>query len=174
MTPEGVLVTGAFGSGKSSVIAEMAERFEALDLPYGLIDLDYLMWFDAPVDDQTHDAVFLSNVQAVVRNYVDAGVDRFVMALAVSDRGTLEALRQTLPVSLKVIRLVTPLSAIEARLAADVTTGRRADLREAARWVTESIGEGLEDHAVRNDRPIEHTVSAILEWLDWPGLGRVK
>ena len=41
---EAVLLTGAYGTGKSSVAAEMAELLEARDVPYAAIDLDWLIW----------------------------------------------------------------------------------------------------------------------------------
>ena len=41
---EGVLITGVYGSGKSSVGAEMAYLLEQRGEPYALLDLDYLGW----------------------------------------------------------------------------------------------------------------------------------
>lgn len=43
---EAVLIPGVFGSGKSSVAEEIAEVLENEGLPYALVDLDYLVWFD--------------------------------------------------------------------------------------------------------------------------------
>lgn len=40
-----VLVTGVFGSGKSSIAEEIADLLEGAGLPYALLDLDFLMWF---------------------------------------------------------------------------------------------------------------------------------
>lgn len=39
---EGVLITGVYGSGKSSVAAEIAHLLEQRRRPYALLDLDYL------------------------------------------------------------------------------------------------------------------------------------
>jgi hypothetical protein len=41
---EGVLLTGAYGSGKSSVAEEIAYLLEQQGEPYALLDLDYLGW----------------------------------------------------------------------------------------------------------------------------------
>jgi adenylylsulfate kinase-like enzyme len=41
---EGVLITGVYGSGKSSVAAEIAYLLEQHGTPYALLDLDYLSW----------------------------------------------------------------------------------------------------------------------------------
>jgi adenylylsulfate kinase-like enzyme len=41
---DGVLITGVYGSGKSSVAAEITYLLEQRDQPYALLDLDYLGW----------------------------------------------------------------------------------------------------------------------------------
>jgi len=41
---EGVLLTGVYGSGKSSVAKEIAYLLEQRGEPYALLDLDYLSW----------------------------------------------------------------------------------------------------------------------------------
>ena len=41
---EGVLLTGVYGSGKSSVAEEIAYLLEQQGKPYALLDLDYLGW----------------------------------------------------------------------------------------------------------------------------------
>jgi hypothetical protein len=83
---EGVLLTGVYGSGKSSVAQEIAYLLEHQGEPYALLDLDYLSWAGTGADDRA----------AEFR------------------------------------RPTVPLPAIERRLASDVTSGRREDLREAA------------------------------------------
>lgn len=42
--PEALVVTGAYGSGKSSVIEEIAVTLEGTDAPFAAIDLDWLGW----------------------------------------------------------------------------------------------------------------------------------
>ena len=41
---EGVLITGVYGSGKSSVAAEIAYLLQERRQPYALLDLDFLGW----------------------------------------------------------------------------------------------------------------------------------
>jgi hypothetical protein len=69
--------------------------------------------------------------------------------------------------SLRVVRLTVPLDEIERRLASDVTTARKEDLRQAALQLATSQGVGEEDHAVPNDRPVRQVAVDILEWLGW-------
>jgi hypothetical protein len=168
VTTPGVLVTGAYGTGKSSVVEEIAALLEHAGLSYAAIDLDWLMWFDADVDDARRQQIFLANLAAVVGNYVEAGVERFVMAGAIPDRAALAALRGAVPVELRVVRLTLPFAEIESRLKAAVTAGREDDLRVAAQWVSNSTGVGIEDVAIANDRPIRQTAMEIVAWLGWP------
>lgn len=167
MNVHGVLVTGLFGTGKSSVVEEIAGLLEDAGLAYGALDLDWLQWFDADVDDARREAVFLANLTAVVGNYIDAGVERFLMAGAIRDETALAALREAVPVPLRVVRLTVPFSEVEARLGTAVTAGREDDLRVAAEWVAESIGVGIEDVTIANDRPIRETALEIVAWLGW-------
>ena len=92
---EGVLITGVYGAGKSSVAEEIADALEARGARFGAVDLDWLMWFGVPgVEPENLRRIFLANLAAVVGNYRDAGVIHFVFAGAVRDReevGELEA-----------------------------------------------------------------------------------
>src|SRR5690606_24817726 len=77
----GVYITGLYGSGKSSVAAEMAEILGRVGVPYAAIDLDWLTWFEVPgLDQASLDRVYLANLAAVVENYRKTGVKRFVFA----------------------------------------------------------------------------------------------
>jgi adenylylsulfate kinase-like enzyme len=77
---EGVLITGVYGAGKSSVAEEIADALEARCARFGAVDLDWLMWFGVPgVESENLRRVFLANLAAVVANYRDAGVIYFVL-----------------------------------------------------------------------------------------------
>ena len=91
------------------------------------------------------------------------------MAGAIRDEAALAALRAAVPFPLSVVRLRVPPGEIEARLGAAVTAGRQGDLRVARQWVAGSIGEGIEDLTVDNDRPIRETALEIVGWLGWLG-----
>jgi Mrp family chromosome partitioning ATPase len=53
----GVLIVGVYGTGKTSVCTEIAEVLEAAGVSYGAIDLDWLGWYDAELDDRPIRAV---------------------------------------------------------------------------------------------------------------------
>lgn len=164
-----VLITGVFGSGKTSVGEEIADLLEERDRPYALLDLDYLMWFHTgATSEEAADRMMLANVSAVVANYIAAGVRFFVLAGAIRDESELAGLKSALRMPLSVVRLTVSLPEIERRLRSSATTARlRDDLTEAAAWLAASIGAGIEDLEIPNDRPIREVATAIVEWLGW-------
>ena len=154
-SPQGVLITGVFGSGKSSVAAEITYLLEQQDELYALLDLDYFGWVG---DHATGQAMMLRNLAAVAGNFRDLGVPTFVAAYFVRDHAVLQGIREALGV---------PLHEIEHRLAADVTSGRRDDLRDAADSIAASEGVGVEDLLIKNDRPVSEIAHDVMRWLGW-------
>lgn len=165
---DGVLICGVYGTGKSSLAAEVAETLERRGVSYGALDLDWLTWFDVPgMDRHAARDVYLGNVASVVRNYRAVGVRHLVMAGSVRDRGEVRALEAAAEIPLRVVRLEVPLQEITRRLRPDPTTGRRDDLAVAAQWLADSIGVGVEDLSVPNLGSIQEVASTIIDWLGW-------
>ncbi len=165
---EAVLITGVYGSGKTSVVEEIADILEGLGAPYAALDLDWLAWFDTgSLGEAAANRMLLKNLASLVSNYLAAGVRHFVLAGAYGERSELDDLRAELPMPLRVVRLSVPLPEIERRLRSDPTTGRQHDLRVATAWVAASRGVGIEDIAVTNDRPVRQVAQGILDWLGW-------
>jgi hypothetical protein len=166
--PDGVLLTGVYGSGKSSVAAELAYLLEQRSEPYALLDLDYLSWAGMGADDRASEfGLMLANLAAVAANYRRAGIGRFVLAYFVRTSAELQAVRQALGLPLRVVRLDLPLPDIKQRLASDVTSGRSDDLRAAAVSIESAEGIGVEDVVVANDRPIGVVAGEVLTFLGW-------
>jgi hypothetical protein len=165
---EGVLITGVYGSGKSSVAAEIAYLLEQRRQPYALLDLDFLGWGVNYRDDGSAGfGLMLRNLATVVPNYREAGISVFVLAWFVPDHDALRGIREAVAVPLRVVRLSLPLPDIQRRLAADVTTERREELREAARQLAAGEGAGIEDVVLANDRPVAIVARQVMSWLGW-------
>jgi adenylylsulfate kinase len=165
---EGVLLTGVYGSGKSSVAAEIAYLLEHKGEPYALLDLDYLGWSGTGHGDRASEfGMMLQNLAAVAANYKRAGIRLFVLAYFVRSPDELRALRNTLGLPLRVARLGVPLAEIERRLATDVTSGRGDDLREAAASIAAAEGTGIEDVSIPNDRPVAVVAREVISYLGW-------
>jgi hypothetical protein len=165
---EGVLVTGVYGTGKTSVCEQLAELLQSAGVAYGAIDLDWLTWFGIPsLDSAAVRRVELANIAAVVNAYIEAGVQRFVLAGAVRSNVELAAMRAVVPFPLKAVRLTLSIEEIERRLAVAVTVGRERDARNAAMWLAEGIGADVGDLVIANNRPIGEVAEEILDWLGW-------
>jgi energy-coupling factor transporter ATP-binding protein EcfA2 len=165
---EAVLITGVYGSGKSTVAVEIAYLLEQRRQPYALLDLDFLGWgVNYSDDDSAGPALMLRNLAAVVSNYREAGISVFVLAHFVRDQDALRGIREAVGVPLRVVRLAVPLPDIEKRLAADVTAERQENLREAGRQIAAGEGVGIEDVMVANDRPVAVVARQVMSWLGW-------
>ena len=165
---EGVLITGVYGAGKSTVAAEIAYLLEQRRQPYALLDLDFLGWgVTDSGDDSARFGLMLRNLAAVTLNYREAGISVFVLAFFVRDDDALRGIRKAVAVPLRVVRLSVPWPDIEQRLAADVTTERREELREAARQIEDGEGVGVEDVVLANDRPVPVVAEQVMTWLGW-------
>ncbi|HYV78452.1 MAG TPA: hypothetical protein VE979_10020 [Streptosporangiaceae bacterium] len=88
-------------------------------------------------------------------------------AYFVSSRDELRSIREAVGVPLRVVRLSVPLPDIERRLAADVTTERQEELREAAKQIAAGEGVGIEDMVLANDRPVAIVAQQVMTWLGW-------
>jgi adenylylsulfate kinase-like enzyme len=165
---DAVLITGVYGSGKSSVAAEIADILEKRGDRFAYIDLDFLAWgYQGDDDAAAERRMMLKNLATVVANYLAVGVRFFILAGFVGEHSGLNNLRNELRMPLRIVRLSVPLEEIERRLAADVTAGRKDDLREAAVQLANSKGVGEEDLTVLNDRPIREVAMEVLGWLGW-------
>ena len=100
---QGVLLTGVYGSGKSSVAEEIAYLLEQRGELYALLDLDYLSWAgDATGDRASEFGLMLENLAAVAANYRRAGIRLFVLAYFVRSPGEVRGMREALGLPLRV------------------------------------------------------------------------
>ncbi len=104
---------------------------------------------------------------AVAANCRQAGIGKFVLAYLVTGRDMLRRIEQAAGVPLRVVRLWVPLAVIERRLAADVTTERQQEPREAVGQIAAGAGVGVEDLELDGDRPVGVLAQEIMSWLGW-------
>ena len=97
------------------------------------------------------------------RPFFHGSRDPVVRACFARSPGQVQAVREALGLPLRVV----PLPDIERRLASDVTSGRRDDLREAASSIAAAEGAGIEDLAIGNDRPIGVVARDVMTFLGW-------
>ena len=118
---QAVLVTGVYGAGKSTVVADIGKMLEDHGEPYGLLDVDWLGWFNAGEDRTSHRQVVLSNVRMVCQAYLAAGVRRLALAWSIRDREQLDELRLAVPAPMGVVRLSVDAAVVQRRLGSDPT-----------------------------------------------------
>jgi RimJ/RimL family protein N-acetyltransferase len=164
---QALVITGLFGTGKSSVAVEIADILEKRGLPYAAIDLDWLCWGYAGDEPGAEHRMLLANLAPVVRNYLGAGVRFFVLARSLRSREELEGLRDAFPIPLRSVELTVPFEVIEGRLGADITAGRADDLRDAAAWAAAGEGTGFAELEVVNDGPLRDVADGIVRSLGW-------
>ena len=163
-----MLVTGVYGAGKSTVVADIGALLGERGEHYGLLDVDWLGWFDSGISHREHRRAVLGNLATISGGFVIAGVRRLALAWSVRDRGQLDEVRQAVPVPLRVVRLEVPAALVEQRLSADPTEERRGDdLRVAREWLAAGHSDGLEDVALPGDAPVRETSVGICSWLGW-------
>jgi adenylylsulfate kinase-like enzyme len=164
LNPEAVLITGVYGTGKTSVTEEIAARLDEADAPYAAIDLDWLIW--ANVEGGHGPAareVLQHNLASVAGNYLDTGITRFVLAGYVEDASQAAGLARAIGMPMKIVRLVVPLEVIERRIG-----GGPVEELEVARAALAgpAIAE-VGDLVLDGERPLPDLAAAILEWLGW-------
>ena len=166
---DAVLITGLYGAGKSSLVEELAELLEAMDAPYGAIDVDWLRWFHLPGQPESEGSpeIRTQNLSDVAGRYVGAGVEYLLLAQAARDNDDVQLIRNALPCSLRVVKLDTAIAVIEQRLKDSPNTGRANDLAVAQEWSRRGWGQVDADLVLDGDMPLQDLADTVLAWLGW-------
>jgi hypothetical protein len=164
-----VVVTGVYGTGKTTAIEEMAEILEDAGVPYAAIDLDWLAW--ANIGEEGHGEaghrLMIANLAAVAGNQRAAGITHFLLAGKFDAASHLDDVAGALGMPIRVARLVAPIEEIARRLAPNPTDARGGDLEQARRDLESGAGSQLGDLVVDSDRPVGAVAADILGWLGW-------
>jgi adenylate kinase family enzyme len=159
---EALLLTGVYGSGKSTLCGFIGEELEARGLPFAAIDLDWLGWSNASPEG----SMVATNLASIAANYRVAGVRYFILSHTIRNRRQLERLKAALGIPLRVVLLAVPDDEILRRLRADGCS--QHDIDGVLEQFASPADPSLADVAIENTGPIEETVSAVLDWAGWP------
>ena len=164
---EGVLLTGAYGAGKTTLCSEMADQLDATGTSYAAIDLDWLFWFDVPgLSRRDAEEILIGNLVDVVARYRRAGVSRFILAGRV-EQDLFVRMGAALELPLQVVHVEVDLTTIRSRLETAVTSGRADDLEAASHQVHQSHTLPRPDHVVVTDKPAPELAASLLTTLGW-------
>ena len=87
-----LIITGAMGAGKTSVLAEASDMLARHHIAHAAIDVDTLGLAYVPTAAR-NDEVMYRNLRSVCSNYAALGVMRFLLARALENRAELDFCR---------------------------------------------------------------------------------
>jgi adenylylsulfate kinase-like enzyme len=126
-----VLLTGAPGAGKSSVLQELANLLELEAIAFGALDSEQLAWGSPALDTEP----WLAQLRAIFEIQRWAGRSRFLVAATTETTAELQALREAIAVDRAIAVLLS---------ASPDVVAARIDAREPDTWVGK---QALIDHA---------------------------
>ncbi|GGP75679.1 ATP-binding protein [Streptomyces melanogenes] len=115
--PRALLITGTVGVGKTSAADLLGDLLSDAGVPHAVMDLDRLCQsWPAPEDDPFNFALLLRNLRALTANFLDAGVERLVLAGVAESTADRDAYQAAIGMPLKVCRLTADLPVVHSRL----------------------------------------------------------
>ena len=166
--PRALLLVGAMGSGKTTVMLELGRVLDERGEPYALVDLDWLAWVALPAGSavSVHD-ILAANLASAAATFRQAGVRRLILARHVTRAEDLDAIREAIgqEVELAVVRLDAPLALLESRLRAR-DTGSELDQHLAE--LEAATPPDFPHAVVANDgRPAVQVAADVVEAAGW-------
>jgi ribose 1,5-bisphosphokinase PhnN len=155
------------GAGKTTVMGEASDLLAARGIPHAAIDLDAISLPLLP--DELSRRLYLRNLTAVARNCLDAGIDRFVIAVAVDSRAVLADLQAAFHGTITVARLLASTPTLESRLRRREPGIRQAEFLERSSRLDQALAAAvLEDFSITNEsRSVTDVAQELLERAGW-------
>lgn len=111
-----LVITGAMGAGKTSLLGEASDILTLHSIAHAAIDVDPLGLAYLPTASG-NDEVMYGNLRSVCDNYASLGVTRFLLARALESRGELDLYRGiVLATNTVVCRLTASIETMERRV----------------------------------------------------------
>jgi hypothetical protein len=163
-----LVISGSMGAGKTAVMGEASDVLLSRHINHAAIDLDIVATPLLP-EPLSHD-VYLKNVMALFNNCRSAGIERYLVAVAIENRRQLEELRAaTHATEIIVCRLTAAHPTIAARLRTRDPGARQEEFVERSRTLDAILtAAGVEDFAIANDgRDVTAVATELLQHAAW-------
>ena len=158
------------GAGKTAVMGEASDLLLARGIQHAAIDLDMVQTPLLP-DEQSHH-LHQKIVTSLFENCRNAGIDRFIVAVAIEHASQLAELKSAAGADVvTVCRLTASLQTMAARLRRREPGLRQEEFVDRARTLNEQLDRAeVADFSIENDdRAITDVASELLTraaWLD--------
>jgi hypothetical protein len=111
-----LILTGSMGAGKTAVLGEASDLLIQRQTVHAAIDLDALGVAHLPSETRADDLMY-ENLRSVYRNYVELGVQRFLVARAMEHAAELARCREVIPsAEVTVCRLTASVEVMRGRV----------------------------------------------------------
>ena len=164
-----LIITGSMGAGKSEVLAEAGDMLALRGISYAAVDVDSL-GFAHLSSGEISDGVMYANLRCVCKNYLDAGIRRFLLARALEDRAQLELCRQAVSAKHTVVcRLTANLATMQQRVSMRESGVMRRQFVARVAELNRALDRArLEDFVVDNEnRSLSDVALEVLVKAGW-------
>jgi shikimate kinase len=165
-----LVLSGAPGSGKSTIGRCVAQRLRDADLSHALVDHEWLAYaWPIPADDRWNERVVAQNLACVWSNFRAAGAGRLIYCRVLEARSLLRHVVHAVPgAAATVVHLRAPLTLIHQRLRArepepDWYLGAATAL--VPRMDTSSAADFVIDNGQRPPDEVAAEVLSVARWL---------
>ena len=165
-----LIISGAMGTGKTTVLYEASDILSEAGIAHAAIDLDGLTVMH-PQQGPHGQRLGFANLAAVWANYAAAGAERLMVARVVEDRADLDRYRAAVPGAQPIVcRLTAPLSLMRERLRIREPGMFQERALERATELDSILSHaGVEDFVVDNGRgcSIDEVAREVLSLAGW-------
>jgi hypothetical protein len=163
-----LVISGSMGAGKTAVMGETSDLLLARGLQHAAIDLDMVQTPLLP-SLQAHQ-LHVKNVEALFENCRNAGIDRFIVAVALENASQLADLKSAARAdAVTVCRLTASHQTMADRLRAREPGTRQQEFIDRARSLDVILDRAAtEDFSLSNEaRSITEVATLVLQRAGW-------
>lgn len=165
-----LIITGAMGAGKTSVLAEASDILGLRHIAHAAIDVDALGLAYLPTGARNVEAMYRS-LRSVCNNYAAFGVTRFLLARALENRSELDTCRVIVSAAdTAVCRLTASIETMEKHVAMRESGISPREYVSRVRELNAILDDArLEDFSVINDNrsltEVAHEMRVRASWI---------